>query len=464
MKTYFGNWPSFVLLTLTMLGTHDSISQQKPSAGQALSRNKPERVEWFQDLAFGMFIHWSVDAPLGVVISHSLAGASADYAQRYFNELPKSFNPSKFNPQTWAALAKLAGMKYVVFTAKHHNGFCMFKTATTDFNITNTPFGRDAFKEVVDAFRKQGIAIGVYFSPEDFHVLFKQNIPIGRLQHPQHFPVNNPALMEHDKKQLRELLTQYGKIDILFIDGPGDGLREFCWDINPDLVITRDVMKTPEQTMPDQALPRPWEACYTMGTDWQFKPTNDPHKSGTQIIEMLIETRAKGGNLLLNVGPSPDGEIPELQQNLLREVALWTFVNGEAIYQIKPVRPIRHDPHWFVASRHDTTTVFSFYMRKSAKDWEYGTRNTFVIPVMVGNKDTKAEVLGASGQWVEYKENFDAGTYTVATSLGLVVSAVHAQRLYTNNQWPNPVVLKVKNVSVKPFKANASQSAMDGAK
>ncbi|MES1226374.1 MAG: alpha-L-fucosidase, partial [Bacteroidota bacterium] len=223
---------------------------------QSQNANNPERVKWFQDLGFGMFIHWGVDVSLGSVISHSLAGASEEYIDRYFKELPSFFNPKKFDPDEWAALAKLAGMKYVVFTAKHHAGFCMFNTKTTSLNVMNTPFKRDVTKEIVDAFRKQGIAIGIYFSPEDFLFFHQNNIPIGRLQNEKHYPANNPALMEYDKQQVKELLTNYGKIDIMFFDGPGDGLREYAWSINPDLVITRDAMKTPEQNIPDAPLPR----------------------------------------------------------------------------------------------------------------------------------------------------------------------------------------------------------------
>ena len=136
----------------------------------------------------------------------------------------------------------------------------MWNTQSTDLNVMNTPFKRDITKELVEAFRKEGIAIGFYFSPEDFHYFYQNKIPIGRLQLPQQYPVNNPGLMAHDKKQLKELLTQYGKIDILFLDGPGDGLREYAWSIQPELVITRDLMKTPEQNTPNEPLPRPWEA------------------------------------------------------------------------------------------------------------------------------------------------------------------------------------------------------------
>src|SRR3954447_22583990 len=137
--------------------------------------NRPERLEWFRDQGFGLFIHWSLDSQTGVVISHSMVGASDDYLQRFVEELPKTFNPRKFYPQDWAALAKLAGIKYVVFTTKHHSGFTMFDSATTDFNIMQTPFRRDATAEIFKAFREQGIAAGVYFSPDDFWWLYKNH-------------------------------------------------------------------------------------------------------------------------------------------------------------------------------------------------------------------------------------------------------------------------------------------------
>ncbi len=135
--------------------------------------NRAERLEWFRDQGFGMFIHWSVDSQLGSVISHSLVGASPDYLERFFTLLPKTFNPRKFDPADWAVLAKLAGMRYVVFTTKHHSGFCMFDTATTDFGIMHTPFHRDITAEILQAFRDRGLAAGVYFSPDDFWWLYR---------------------------------------------------------------------------------------------------------------------------------------------------------------------------------------------------------------------------------------------------------------------------------------------------
>jgi len=134
-----------------------------------LNMNKPEREKWFSDLGFGMFIHWSLDVNMGMVISHSMVGASEDYLDRYINDLPGYFDPQDFQPERWARLAKMAGMKYMVFTTKHHSGFCMYNTETTDFNVMNTPFATDATKAFIDACRKEGLAVGIYFSPDDFY-------------------------------------------------------------------------------------------------------------------------------------------------------------------------------------------------------------------------------------------------------------------------------------------------------
>lgn len=170
--------------------------------------NDPERVEWFMDKALGMFVHWSVDSQLGSVISHSMVGASDDYLDRFINNLPESFLPQKFDADDWARLAKLAGMKYVVFTTKHHSGFCMFDTKTTDLSVMNTPYGRDVTRQIVDAFNRHGLAVGFYFSPDDFWLLHKQGKDISR-RRAEALPMNNPELMEHNKAQIRELLTNY---------------------------------------------------------------------------------------------------------------------------------------------------------------------------------------------------------------------------------------------------------------
>jgi len=423
--------------------------------------NRPDREQWFMDMGFGMFIHWSMDSQVGAVISHSMAGASEDYLQRFENDLPDTFNPKKFDPDEWAVLAKLAGMKYVVFTSKHHSGFCMWDTKTTAFNIMNTPFGRDIMKEILEAFRRRGITVGLYFSPEDFHYFHKNNIPIGRLQDPRHYPVNNPGLMAHDKAQIKELLTNYGKIDIFFFDGPEEGLKQYAWQLQPDLVVTRGQMQTPEQRLPDKPIPGPWEACFTMGTDWQYKPTNDPHKSGTEIINMLIETRAKGGNLLLNIGPKPDGEIQIEQEALLREIALWNLVNGESIHNIRPWEITKERDIWFTRGK-DGSTVYAFI--PGGDEWKYAERKELVLTTLSGTDKTRISILGYSSELVEYRPGYDAKIYFSSTPIGLVISAVNGHRLYTNNKWPNPVVLKIENVKYKEInKFPEKRSKIDGA-
>lgn len=443
---------AMLLLSLVCIATASATPQ---------SANKPEREEWFMNLGFGMFIHWGVDVHVGPVISHSMAGASKEYLDRFINELPQVFNPKRFDPEEWAILAKLAGMKYVFFTNKHLSGFCMWDTKTTPFNVMNTPFGQDVTKRVFDAFRKQNIAIGVYFSPEDLYYCYNNNIPLGRLQHPLQYPENNKGLMELDKAQLKELLTQYGKIDLLFLDGPAEGLKEYAWELQPDIVVTRGAMETPEQRIPNRPLPGPWEACFTMGTGWQYKPTNDPHKSGTQIINMLIETRAKGGNLLLNVGPKPNGEIPIEQENLLREIALWNLCNSESIYEVRGWEIIKEGDIWFTKAK-DKNTVYAFI--PGGKEWPYATRKDFIIKTLQGNENTKISILGYGSELVEYRKNFDATLYFESTPLGLVISAVNGHRMYTNNQWPNPIVLKIENVTYKPINTKKEErSKIDGA-
>jgi alpha-L-fucosidase len=256
-----------VALCFIIGGTRCGLCQQS-------SGNNPDRLEWFRDQGFGLFIHWSVDSQLGTVISHSLVGASDDYASHFFGDLPKTFNPWKFRPVDWAILAKLAGIRYVVFGAKHHNGFCMFNTATTDFNILRTPFKTDIVGEILQAFRAQGIAPGIYYSPDDFLWLYQHGKTIQR-GIPDVQPRNNPGLMSYDKAQVQELLTHYGPVDVLFLDGEAEGLRELAWKLQPDIVVTRGAMETPEQSVPGAPLKGPWEACLTMGTAWQYQPTNE---------------------------------------------------------------------------------------------------------------------------------------------------------------------------------------------
>lgn len=402
------------------------------------SRNKPERDEWFMDAGLGLFIHWSLDSQLGSVISHSLVGASDDYVDRFINDLPKSFNPKKFDAEEWAALAKLAGFKYVMFTTKHHSGFCMFDTKTAPFNIMNTPYGDDVTADIVKAFRKHGLAVGFYYSPDDFYFLRQQGTTISR-RRPGVAPHENPDLLHYDQMQLRELMTNYGPVDLLFLDGPVKGLTDLCWDLQPDVIITRGAMQTPEQQIPKLPIPGPWEACLTMGTQWQYKPTNEEYKSGTRSIEILVETRAKGGNLLYNIGPKPNGEIPAEQEALMRELALWNFVNGESVFNIRPWNVTNEGNIWFTKKK-DEDTVYAIVTRTS---WKHGEKKSFVLKSVKASEATVVSVLGQNDEVLEYNLNVVPKTEWRQEEDGLHISAYRAQRLYNDKKWPNPVVLKI---------------------
>jgi alpha-L-fucosidase len=408
----------------------------------AQEANHPDRLEWFRDQGFGLFIHWGIDSQLGSVISHSLVGASEDYRRRFFEDLPKTFNPRKFDPQDWAVLAKLAGVRYVVFTAKHHSGFCMFQTATTNFGISETPFHRDITADVLNAFRAQGIAPGIYFSPDDFHWLHEHGITIQRGL-PEVSPENNADLLAFDQAQVKELLTHYGPVKVMFFDGPAHGLTELAWKLQPNIVVTRGALQTPEQYVPGMPLEGAWESNLTMGTQWQYKPTNEVYKSGTELIKTLVETRAKGGNLLLNVGPKPDGELPIEQEARLREIALWMFVNSEAIYSVRPWVITNENDVWFTKKK-DANTLYAIVASKER--WKYGEWKEFTLRSVRGGPETQVSVLGQSDKVLEYRPDVIPKTTWQQGADGLHIRAMHAQRLYNNREWPNPIVLKITNV------------------
>jgi len=411
--------------------------------GSSYNLNKPEREEWLRNTGAGLFIHFNVDAQLGVVISHSLVGASKDYVDQYFNDLPKTFDPAKFNPKEIAVLAKMAGMKYICFTTKHHSGFCFWDTKTTDFNITKTPYKKDMLKEFVEATREVGLDVGFYFSPEDFNFLRNHNIPISRTNVKMDAKTVK-ELDDYNRTQCEELMKNYGKIDVFFIDGePKDVVKATCWKIQPDLLITRGAIKTPEQALPGARITQPWLSPITMGTAWQYQPTNDRYKSGTQLINLMIEARAKGGSLLLNVGPKPNGEMAIQQEDRLREMALWNFINHESMDSVRSWVVSQEDKVWF--TRKGKNTVYAFVT--DAENWKEAERKTFLLRSVKGSAATKVSVLGQNSEIIEYKPNLDVSCKFKQTAEGLEVSVVKAQRIYDDHRWPNAVVIKLENVN-----------------
>ncbi|MGJ5816653.1 alpha-L-fucosidase [Paludibaculum fermentans] len=425
------------------------------------SLNKPDRLEWFRDQGFGMFIHWSVDSQTGVVISHSLAGADEAYTKRFFEDLPKTFNPRKFYPQDWAALAKLAGIKYVVFTTKHHAGFTMWDTKTNDFGIMHTPFKHDLTREILDAFRGQGIAPGIYFSPDDFWWLWKNKIDIQR-GIPGVQPRNNPGLMKLDLAQIQELMTNYGPIDVVFFDGEPQELRDLAWKLQPNTIVTRGAIQTPELYVPGVPLEGAWEANFTMGTAWQYQPQNEDYKSGGRVIDILVETRAKGGNLLLNIGPKPDGELPIEQEERLREVALWMQVNQECIYNVRPWVITNEQNIWFTKAKNEDTV---YAVVKQEPRWVRAQWRDFVLKSVQATPQSVVTVLGQNDRILEYRPEVNPKPSLKQESDGLHIRAMFTHRLQDNSKWPNPIVLKITNVkpAFTPPKVETSSAKFDKA-
>jgi alpha-L-fucosidase len=306
----------------------------------------------------------------------------------------------------------------------------------------HTPFQRDITAELLAAFREQGIAPGLYFSPDDFWWLYRNGKTLQR-NTADVAPKNNPGLLAHDRAQVKELLSKYGPIDAIFFDGPPEGLRELAWEMQPNIVVTRGAIETPEQYIPGIPLKGTWEANLTMGTAWQYQPQNENYKSGGQLISLLVETRAKGGNLLLNIGPKPDGELPIEQEERLRELALWMFVNSESIYGVRPWVITNEGDYWFTKKKNEDTL---YVVVKQKERWQRGTWKDIVLRSVAATPQTEASILGQNDRVLEYRADVVPKTTFSRQPDGLHIRAMHTQRLQDNSRWPNPVVLKLTHV------------------
>jgi alpha-L-fucosidase len=330
-----------------------------------------KRMAWFQEARFGMFIHWGIYAipARGEWIRCNERISVEDY-QQYFDE----FDPVDYDPKAWAKAAKEAGMRYAVLTAKHHDGFCLFDSQHTDYKATKTKAGRDLVREYVDAFRAEGLKVGFYYSTIDWH---HPDFPhFGDRQHPMR---DNPAFrdvkhnfdnyLDYMHAQVKELVTNYGQIDILWFDFSYDHLHGEAWratelvnmvrTYQPDVIIDNRLeasgegfgslitehpnvysgdFLSPEQIIPPHGIvnykgdPVAWEACVTMNNSWGFHGTDKHFKPAPMLIRKLVECVSKGGNLLLNVGPDARGRIPEQSLTALAEIGRWMRDNKDSIY------------------------------------------------------------------------------------------------------------------------------------
>lgn len=346
-----------------------------------------KKLRQWQQVKFGLLMHWGPYSEWGVVESWSICPEDESWCERKgayavnynnyvaaYERLQTTFNPVLFNPAKWATAAKEAGMKYMVFTTKHHDGFCMFDTDQTDYKVTDekTPFSnspkKNITKEIFNAFRADSFMIGAYFSKPDWH----SNDYWWRYFPPQtrntsYNPAKHPekwnAFKQYTYNQIEELTTDYGKIDILWLDGGWvrpkatidtsvDWQRAIPYDQDIDmpkiarmsranqpgvLIVDRTVTGefenyvTPEQGVPPGYLSYPWESCITLGSSWSYVP-DDQFKSTNKVIHILTDVVSRNGNLLLNVAPGPDGDWHAAAYDRLKEIGAWVSINGEAIY------------------------------------------------------------------------------------------------------------------------------------
>jgi alpha-L-fucosidase len=320
-----------------------------------------DRLAWWREARFGLFIHWGPVSLKGTEISWSRANSNplcpnkGEIPVEVYDNLYKSFNPVLFDAPRWAAMAKTAGTRYVVLTAKHCDGFCLWPTASSDHNIGNSPFRRDVCGELAAAVRKAGLRIGWYYSPMDW-------------RDPDCRTANNAAYVKRMQGQIRELVTRYGRIDLLWFDWDGGTIP---WDQETTYSLVREAQSeivinnrldcsfgglsadrdigphadylTPEQVIGAYDDQHPWETCMTLGTQWSWKP-DDRIKSVDEVIRILARCAGGDGNLLLNVGPMPDGRIEARQVDVLNGVGAWMVQHGESIYGTRggPFKPGRY--------------------------------------------------------------------------------------------------------------------------
>lgn len=306
----------------------------------------PKAVQRWQDMRFGMFIHWGPVSLTGREIGWS---RGSETPIEKYDSLYKEFNPTKFDADAWVSVAKAAGMKYIVLTTKHHDGFCLWDTKLTDYNIMNTPFKRDVVKELATACKKQGIAFGAYYSTCDWHHPdFPLSSPGGRVKREKS---NLDAYNRYLLGQIKELITDYGPLLTIWNDVPqefkGRGVKtiKLVRSLQPDILINDRTgdggdYDTPEQKIGSFNVDRPWETCMTICRQWAWKP-NDQMKTLPQCLETLIRTAGGDGNLLFNVGPEPTGEIEPRQVERLKEMGHWLAKYGESVYGTRggPYRP-----------------------------------------------------------------------------------------------------------------------------
>lgn len=399
------------------------------------------KLKHWQDQKFGVLMHWGLYSVPGIVESWSICSEDWIVRERkptyeedkaWYWSQKDSLNPVNFDPSKWADVMKKAGMKYMIFTTKHHDGFCMFDTKYTDFSIAHGPFGKDPrhniAKEVFNAYRNKGFMIGCYFSKPDWHCKWFWNpyyatpnrrINYKKQQHPDWWQ----NYRKFTQNQLNELTTDYGNIDILWLDGgwiTGEeiGLDTILVDArkrNPGMIsVDRTIRgknenyQTPEQGIPAKQLDIPWESCITLSHAWGWTP-NAKFKSPNKVIGILSEIVAKGGCLALGVGPKADGTLqPEVVKNLLK-IGSWLNKNGQAIYSTVNAAHYNDGKVWFTADKNGKTLYAIYALEDGEK-----TPKTIT---WTENKPKGKLILLQNGKSVKYTVKGNQVTVTLPSGL-----------------------------------------------
>jgi len=338
----------FVLALMSVAFFSEPVAAVQSSVPGETQEEFDARMAWWRQARFGFFIHWGPVSLMGTEIGWSRGGerrgtgGTGEIPVEVYDNLYTRFNPAQFDADEWVRIAKDAGMKYLVFTSKHHDGFVNFDSALTDYKITSpkSPFGRDIVAELAEACHRGGLRVGFYYSPPDWH-------------HPDYRTENHQRYIEYLHGQIEEICTKYGKIDILWFDGLGGKAED--WDsenlfklirkLQPEIIINNRAgvladHDTPEQKIGSFQLDRPWETCMTLCRQWAWKP-NDTMKSLEECIQTLVRVAGGDGNLLFNVGPMPNGRVEPRQVERLKEMGQWLEKYGESVYGTRggPFKP-----------------------------------------------------------------------------------------------------------------------------
>ncbi len=422
-----------LLLLFSLLAGKQSLFSQIDYLATETPEARDARMAWWKEARFGMFIHWGAYAiPAGFYHDEPIKGIgewimhTANVPIPEYEAFVRQFNPTSFEARSWVKTAKAAGMKYLVITTKHHDGFCLWDSKVTEYDIMGTsPFHRDVLQELADACKAEGVRLCFYHSIMDWHQ------PDAKSVNYPHQTTENPDWARYRetylKPQLVELITKYDPA-VLWFDGEwipewteeqGRDLYNYLRNIKPDLIINNRVGKgrdgmqgmstyahaagdfgTPEQEILASSSALPWETCMTMNDTWGFRKDDTNWKSSETLVHQLIDATAKGGNYLLNVGPTAEGIIPEASVTRLQEMGKWMDLNGECIYGVVSIPEYKEGEDIRYTQSADGKVLYAIALHQPATVFELNN----VSP----DKVARIELLGAKGK-VKWKVNAQGG-------------------------------------------------------